>query len=115
MLKNLEEILIKIDEGKALIAGLAKRTGKSPSEVESMWDEIKTMLKKKGSSEEDPSFYGTLVKILKRKLHLGDAPLKPVTNEEAKCKCASCGKDFPKGDLTEGSDGKQRCKKCHKF
>lgn len=56
----------------ALVQSFASKTGKSISEVEKLWKEIKEDLKKRYSTT-DPKFYGTLVLILKRKLGIKDA------------------------------------------
>ncbi len=60
-----------------LVLSLAKKSGKSKEEVETMWKEVKTELLKT-KKETDVNFYGTLVLILKRKLKLKDADAFPI-------------------------------------
>lgn len=50
------------------IRSLADRSGKSPQEVEKMWDAIKASLKDQGHKESDPNFYPLLVGSLKNSL-----------------------------------------------
>lgn len=70
----------------AIVAGFAKKTGKSTEEVEKFWKEIKADLLKHYTIN-DPKFYGTLVLRLKRKLGIKDAlpfPLGKVLNDASK-------------------------------
>jgi hypothetical protein len=54
------------------IKSYAEKTGKSVSEVEKLWQEAKKAAGESYSESDSDKFYGTAMKILKRKLNLSE-------------------------------------------
>jgi ribosomal protein L37AE/L43A len=86
----------------AIIQSFASKSGKSTAEVEELWNRIKKALKESGMKEsENGKFFGTLVKVLKKKLKINDSIMKKYQcpkcdnlSDEATKFCSSCGIEF---------------------
>lgn len=92
----------------ALVKTLAKKSGKSESEVEKLWKEVKAQLKGQGMKESEGSkFFGTLVLVLKRKLGIKDEAIYLCDNCETQILdefkyCPECGGVFDERFKTAG-------------
>lgn len=63
-------LLLDLTETAEVVRSLALKSGRTESEVEAMWRDIKTSLINDGHKEDDEKFYGLLVHILKQKLKI---------------------------------------------
>jgi hypothetical protein len=55
-----------------IVKSFAKKTGKSESEVEKLWDRAKKSAKDQGRKETDPKFYNLVTGILKKMLKINE-------------------------------------------